>query len=580
MECTYKPLTAEERERKNAENFNSSPGDFNEVDGYECNICHNKGMIMKAVQISDSYWSTTCYPCKCMKIRTTIRRMHKSGLKDIIKDYTFAKFQATEEWQRKLKDAAIKYADNPSGWFFIGGQSGCVDAYTEYFNGYEWRKISKYNGGYVLQYNPESKKASLTKPKRHIVAPSDVLYQISTKRGSIDQVLSADHNFAYITSKGHMQKKPFSEVMKLHQENVQGFYGRIETAFSYDGGGIGLTDNDIRLMCAVMADGSFSEKHKLCAVNVKKERKKERMRTLLADRDYKEYQKSNGYSEFRFYAPRREKVFSTYWYGCNNRQLGIIADEVFYWDGSIDSKNRRRFFSTIKENADFVQFALAATGTRSTISLDYRKNKACYTVCASGGNSTVSMCSSGGRTKAEIAEYKPIDGKQYCFEVETGYLVLRRFGRIFITGNSGKTHLCTAICREFLLNCKAVKYMLWRDDVVALKGLVNDTDAYKELIDTYKQCEVLYVDDLFKTGKSNDGLKQRPTAADVNIAFEILNYRYNNPNLLTIISSECTVNDIIDIDEATGGRIFERATAFSLKPDVSKNYRLRGVTEL
>lgn len=269
MEFTCKPLTAEEREKHNAETFNASPGDLHTVDGYECSICHNKGMIMRAVQVTDTYWNTTCTECKCMKTRKTIRRMLKSGLKDIIKDYTFDKYEEAEEWQRKLKGAAILYAHKPSGWFFIGGQSG-----------------------------------------------------------------------------------------------------------------------------------------------------------------------------------------------------------------------------------------------------------------------------------------------------------------------AGKTHLCTAICREFLLEGKEVLYMLWRDEVVKLNNAVNDGEEYARLINPYKTCEVLYIDDLFKTGIAKDGTKQRPTGADINRAFEILNYRYNNPDLLTIISSECTVGDIIDIDEATGGRIFERAKAFSLKPDKSKNYRLRGVTEL
>ena len=42
-----------------------------------------------------------------------------------------------------------------------------------------------------------------------------------------------------------------------------------------------------------------------------------------------------------------------------------------------------------------------------------------------------------------------------------------------------------------------------------------------------------------------------------------------------------TEDDLLDIDEAVGGRIFERAkTAFSLKPDRSRNYRLKGVVEL
>lgn len=150
-------------------------------------------------------------------------------------------------------------------------------------------------------------------------------------------------------------------------------------------------------------------------------------------------------------------------------------------------------------------------------------------------------------------------------------------GWFFIGGQSGagKTHICTAICREFLLSGDAVAYMLWRDDAAKLKSLVTDYDLHAPLMERYKTTKVLYVDDLFKTGKGADGKKQLPTPADIGIAFEILNYRYNNPDLLTIISSELTADELLAIDEAVGGRIYERSVVLNLSPDPSRNYRLR-----
>lgn len=69
----------------------------------------------------------------------------------------------------------------------------------------------------------------------------------------------------------------------------------------------------------------------------------------------------------------------------------------------------------------------------------------------------------------------------------------------------------------------------------------------------------------------------KPTAADINIAFELLNCRYNNSKLLTIISSEKTVNEIIKIDEAVGSRIKEKSKNFAINinKDIQKNYRLK-----
>ena len=566
----YKKLSPEEEKELHLKQYNDAVGDLNENGEYDCPICKNKGFIYIYGENSDEIKACQC---KCMKIRKTLYDLKNSGLSGVCKKYTFENYKVKDPWQADIKKRALDFCkDTEAKAFYIGGQSGCVDADTEYFNGIQWKKISDYNGEQVLQYNPKTKEANLTKPKRYIKVPSEKLYKISTIRGSISQVISADHNFAYITSKGHMKKKPFYEVMKIHEENIQGFYGKIETTFSYNGIGIDLTDNEIRLMCAVIADGSFGNGKKYCDVNVKKDRKKERLRELLSSIDYKEYKKSNGYSLFRFCAPRREKVFTEYWYGCNKRQLEIIADEVFYWDGSIDNKNRHRFFTTKKESADFIQFALSATGKRATISIDNREGHTIsYTVIATSGKSTVSMASTSGKTKAKITEYIPNDGKQYCFEVETGYLVLRRNGRIFITGNSGKTHICTAITLDFIKRGVSCKYMLWRDESVRLKAVINDAEEYNKAINELKSVDFLYIDDFLKTNQSVN-----PTIADINLAFEIVNYRFVNGKR-TIFSSEFLIGDIIKIDEATGGRIFENAGkeyCISIAKSIAKNYRI------
>lgn len=136
----------------------------------------------------------------------------------------------------------------------------------------------------------------------------------------------------------------------------------------------------------------------------------------------------------------------------------------------------------------------------------------------------------------------------------------------------GKTHICTAIVGELLNQGKEARYMQWRDDVVKIKANAN-TDDYNRLIEPFKNVQVLYVDDLFKTEKG-----KMPTTADINIAFEIFNYRYINNDLITIISSEKTISEIIDTDEAVGSRIYEMSQKYciGIKPDRNKNYRLRG----
>lgn len=142
---------------------------------------------------------------------------------------------------------------------------------------------------------------------------------------------------------------------------------------------------------------------------------------------------------------------------------------------------------------------------------------------------------------------------------------------------SGKTHLCTAVCRHRLLAGDEVRYMPWRDDVAQLKALALDSERRQQILKELKTTQLLYIDDLFKTGRAADG-SSNPTGADISLAFEIVNYRYIN-HLPTIVSTEKTPEELVAIDEATGSRIVEMAekSTYSISKKAGRNYRLRGV---
>lgn len=141
----------------------------------------------------------------------------------------------------------------------------------------------------------------------------------------------------------------------------------------------------------------------------------------------------------------------------------------------------------------------------------------------------------------------------------------------------GKTHICTALAAGFLRKGQAVRYMLWKDESTKIKALVND-QTYERIINPWKECTVLYIDDLFKTTMDEVTHKRKlPSDGDIKLAFEIINYRYNN-HLKTIISSEHNIDDMLSFDEALGSRIYERTKNYciSFSPDQKKNYRLYG----
>lgn len=134
---------------------------------------------------------------------------------------------------------------------------------------------------------------------------------------------------------------------------------------------------------------------------------------------------------------------------------------------------------------------------------------------------------------------------------------------------TGKTHLCTALCGMLMEKGVDVRYMLWRDVSTQAKAVVNDKAEYRRLVGPLKKVRCLYIDDLFKTKRGRE-----PTTGDVNLAFELLNARYNDAEKLTIISTELDVEQILAIDEGVGSRIYQRSKEFYLALAGKKNWRL------
>ena len=134
------------------------------------------------------------------------------------------------------------------------------------------------------------------------------------------------------------------------------------------------------------------------------------------------------------------------------------------------------------------------------------------------------------------------------------------------TSGAGKTHLCTAICKAMMEGGIPVRYVQWRSDIPAIKAKVNNAEAYHDAVYQLKTIKALYIDDF---------LKGTPTEGDRNIAFDILNSRYIAKDLVTILSSELTIQRIIQWDPAMGGRIFERSKGYAINLEGKKNWRLQ-----
>lgn len=133
---------------------------------------------------------------------------------------------------------------------------------------------------------------------------------------------------------------------------------------------------------------------------------------------------------------------------------------------------------------------------------------------------------------------------------------------------SGKTHLSMAICNKLLNEYKIpVLYMPYRETILRIKQSVNDEINYNKAMERYKTTPVLMIDDL---------LKGKNTEADTNILFEIINFRYLN-NSPMIVSTEKTLNQLLDFDEGVMSRLIEMSRAYMVEIKGQEfNYRLKG----
>ncbi|MDE2022522.1 MAG: DEAD/DEAH box helicase [Patescibacteria group bacterium] len=359
---------------------------------------------------------------------------------------------------------------------------GCVDAETEYLSPTGWRRIDQYDGGDVAQYRVETKQAEFVTPSAYVKKPCEWMYRFKNKYG-IDQKLSEEHRVLYVTDKGTPMVTTAVQVAQAQRVNATGWRGRFLTTFGAPvRAGLSLSDEALRLQIAVIADGHFPNKTRRCVVRLKKQRKKERLRRLLDDacvgyvETAPEYASAKGFSVFVFQAPLHLKYFDRRFWNASPAQLQIVYDEARHWDGSERKSGAYSFSSYIEKSADFVQYAAVSTGHAATKLRSVRVRRGGeeieFVVHVQPHARPVKLTGTkaDGSKTTPVSEERTLDGFKYCFEVPTGFLIFRRNGRVFVSGNTGKT-LSVYWAADFLMREGLIRRAL----IIAPLSTLNET---------------------------------------------------------------------------------------------------------
>ena len=127
----------------------------------------------------------------------------------------------------------------------------------------------------------------------------------------------------------------------------------------------------------------------------------------------------------------------------------------------------------------------------------------------------------------------------YLKNPKHSFLLLGESGR-------GKTHLAMAIANNLLAKKHGVLVFKYRDEIRKMQSAIN-TPEFEKMMYRFRNCEYLVIDELFKS---------KPSESELKIMYEIIDHRAAKGKSM-IITSEKTLNDLMDIDEALLGRIYQ-----------------------
>lgn len=327
----------------------------------------------------------------------------------------------------------------------VGVDIGCLDMNSEVLTENGWIKISEYNQEKILVYDNDQKISRFEYPLAYIKLPCEEFYHFHHSKG-LDQMFSDEHRMliykGYRSTEYNIETVHTSDFINDVKSCKRLDYYGTNTVFDIENDGLGLSDEIIRILIMISADGRVrynKDKTKTYVdIHLKKQRKIDRAEALLSKANIK-YSCGKGkngtvfiYFTLDMFYDKSLKMF----YKASSDELKVLCDEIYYWDGSIDIlRHHYNFTSTNKENADVVQFALATQGIRGGINIcTYPKNKNwkdTYIVYQTK-NPIVSY-----NSNENIYKVKSVDGFKYCFTTSTGYFVMRRNNNICITGNCG-----------------------------------------------------------------------------------------------------------------------------------------------
>lgn len=319
--------------------------------------------------------------------------------------------------------------------FYGANRTGrwCLTGDHEILTDHGWSTLSEWSGGTIACWNPHGEVVSFQKAEAVSFDYDGDMYEYEDKR--ISQISTPDHKMWVKRRYGGEWQADTIENMAKYRPSIP-FTGRRNTD-------AGLEHCQLRVLVMVQADGHFTADGSI-RLSFKKLRKIERCKHLLRTADisftFRSYEQSrvsvitvNSRDVPLWLRLFREKTFGTWLF---DESPDVFFDELAYWDGYHSAKNSIQYSTCNRQNADMVQAFAHLTGRCALVrkrsrSFEHENWKDAYVVDVW---LTPKNCHEV-KSKPAILHFV---GKVYCAVTPTGYFLVRRNGRVWVTGNSGR----------------------------------------------------------------------------------------------------------------------------------------------
>ena len=327
-------------------------------------------------------------------------------------------------------------------WLLCGH---CFDEQTEILTKEGWKnKDTIKKDDLILSLNTQNNYLEYNKIENLIINQENTeLLTYNNKRQAINFYATRKHHM--FSKKRKTKEYKFWDLQDIKNVKNDVFYMRTSALMKKEG--VPLTNNEIRILTWIVADGGLEYKkteYPGLRFRLKKKRKIDRVSSLLSEMNiYFTYNKKSNritvsIKEIKYlldFFNREEKRIPQIFKDLNYEQSKVFLEEYGNTDGTIKkNKNSVVLYTSVREHAEIIQYICITNGHQCNILS--RINKTGYSTDKEESyilNISIDKKESGVKTKdIKIEKYL---GKTWCVSVPLGTVISRRNGKIVITGN-------------------------------------------------------------------------------------------------------------------------------------------------